>query len=97
MNVRIISDQINQSNEIDVNTVFLAEYVVSRLEQENDINSVKNLVNHANFDNVTPIMLAVIADRIDLLKLFYRFARLELRKEVFKSKRILSFNKIFFS
>ena len=69
-------------DEFPVDTYILTAHLISRLKRENDLNNIKNIVNLPNIEGNTPIMIAVEKDRLDMLKLLFPFARLELRNEV---------------
>ena len=75
--------QKDKDGFIDIETLYFAEAIIWRaIRSDNLKNSLKILINQPNKMNETPLMVAIQDDRVDMLKLFYPFARLELRKEV---------------
>ena len=66
---------------VEMDTIYFTEALISRASRSEKPSNIKNLINQSNKNNETPLMNAIQEDRLDILKLFYPYARLELRKE----------------
>ena len=72
----------DENGFIKLNTLCFGEAIIARANRLNNPDLLKNLINQPNKHNQTPVMDAVEVDHLDILKLFFPYARLELRKEV---------------
>jgi hypothetical protein len=86
MDVKIFNLVFDSDGFIEIDTFYFTEALIHRALREekrlNRPNYVKNLVNQLNSESETPFMIAIIEDRLDMLKLLMPFAQLGLRKEV---------------
>ena len=73
----------DENGFVEIETLYFTEAIISRASRSEKPGNIKNLINQSNKNNETPLMIAIKEDRLDMLKLFYPYARLELRKEPF--------------